>query len=131
MASPSPTPPWPPALSPRKNSWNTRSRSSGRMPGPWSTTVTSMEPSAALAEISEAGRARFDGGQRRPEVVRDRGEQGSPNPARLGFGLRVPGLLGQHRRLDRQSELPGEGGGQLELALLEPAPRPRVEGDPA
>src|SRR5437660_2501735 len=109
MASPSPTPPWSPALSPRKNSWNTRPRSSGRMPGPWSATATSTERAAPLAETST----------------------GSPNPARLGLGLRVPGLLGQHRRLDRQSELPGEGGGQLELALLEPAPRPRVQGDPA
>ena len=71
---------------------------------------------AERVEIArERGRPARDGGQRRAQVVRDRGQQRIAD--RLGFGAHLGGLGvgGEIRALERESDLRGKGFQQAEL----------------
>ena len=80
MASPSPVPP-PTARSPRVKRWNTRSRSSGAMPGPSSlTSTTILSPHSVAAQRTRP---------RRAGCAARRCPAGSPAPGARGSGRRA------------------------------------------
>ena len=65
-----------------------------------------------------------DGGQRRPEIVRDRAEERVAEPVRLGPEAGLLGLLDERHALDGEGGLGREGLEEMELLGAWPALRP-------
>jgi hypothetical protein len=65
-----------------------------------------IEPPLLLQESARGAR---DGGEGRAQIVRDRAEQGVPEPLGLDLELRLLGLLGEEGTLQRQGGLAGKG----------------------
>jgi len=70
--------------------------------------------------LQESARGARDGGEGRAQIVRDRAEQGVPEPLGLDLELRLLGLLGEEGTLQRQGGLAGKG------FKLTPYGRPRA-----
>ena len=59
--------------------------------------------------VAQRGRRPGDGGERRAQVVRDRGEQGAPQRLRLGPDRGVAGPVGERAHQEADAEHHGEG----------------------